>query len=125
MSSGVWSSPSAPGIADVPIELPARDFGRDGNVGLPHLGVGPGVHLVDRDEQQRHGRQDRPHDFERVAAVRELDRLRVRAAVVLPHEVKQRDFGGDEDDARQPQDEHEQLVDHAAVLGNILRERDG
>ena len=47
---------------------------------------------------------------------------RIRAAVVLPHEVKQRAFGGDEDDAREPEDEHEQLVDHAAVFGNVLRE---
>ena len=90
--------------------------------GLPHLGVGPGVHLVDRDEQQRHRRQDRPDDFQRVAAVRELHRLAVRAGVVLPHELEQRHFGGDEHDARQPEDEHEQLVDHAAVLGDVLAE---
>ena len=92
MSSGVCSSPSAPGIADVPLELPAGDFGRDRDVGPPHLGVGPGVHLVDRDEQQRHRRQDRPHDFQRVAAVRELDRLADSCGVVLPDEVEQRDL---------------------------------
>ena len=109
-------------IAHIPIELPAGDLGRHRNIGLPHLGIGPGIHLIDGDEQQRHGRQNRPHDFQRVAAVRELHRLRIRAAVVLPHEPEQRTFGGDENDAREPENEHEQLVDHSAVFGNVLRE---
>jgi len=59
---------------------------------------------------------DCPHNFQRVTAVRKLYRLWVRAAIVLPGEPKQRSFGRDENDAREPEDEHEQLVDDSAVF---------
>jgi hypothetical protein len=57
-----------------------------------------------------------------MAAVGEHDRPQVAAAVVLPGEVKQHDFGDDEHDARQPENEVEQPVDRAAVLRDVARQ---
>ena len=66
-------------IAHPPFELPGANFEHDHVrivfVRHAHFRFGPGVHLVDGDEQQRRGGQNRPDDFQRVAAVRELDRL--------------------------------------------------
>ena len=61
---------------------------------------------------------DRPDDFQAVAAVREVH-LAPLLAVVAQHEPEQRHFGADEHDARQPEDEIEQVVDRVPVLRDI------
>ena len=96
------------GIAHHPLELPAGDLGQRAAPSgrrLRNLMLGPGPHLVEGDEDQDRGRDDRPDHLEPLAAVEVLglaDRLAlgvelVGEAVLGPD---QDDLRADEDDAR-------------------------
>jgi hypothetical protein len=54
-----------------------------------------------------------------MTAVGEFGRRAIGLGFILPGEQKQRPFRQDENDSRQPQNEHEQAIDHVSVFGNV------
>ena len=108
------------GIPQPPFELPCHHLDSRGHVGPPHLHFGPGVHLIDREEQQRGRRNDRPHHFERVAAMDVSGRPVVLRGIVLPEEPEEQDLGDHEHDPGQRQDEVEERVDLRSVGRDVL-----
>ena len=109
-------------VAQPPLELPPGYFHRGRHVRLANLHVGPGVHLIDGDEQQRGRRQNRPDDFQVVAAVHVFHGIGVLGTVIAPQEPKQQHLGGDEHQPGEDQDERPQVVDLVTVLRDVLRQ---
>ncbi len=109
-------------VTEPPFELTGHDLHRGGHPGPAHLHVGPGVHLVDGEEEHRRRGDDRPHHLEGMAPVDVGGRLRGSCGVILPHEPKQDQFGRKEDDAGEHKNEIEEAVDRLAVNRDVLRE---